>query len=208
VLDAGGARVRLSSAELRGGGAIGDEPQAIETANNLVTEKTGGSPEPDQTKLTGGGDLGIRGILPGIVEFAEDTLEIDTDHQDIKLHYRLRSPSGRDITRVEVLIDGKIYEIEVAEDGILQEKKLKGAAEIAVNLTDCPAAVQRTLNREANGAKIDKVDKDTTHGRPVYEIDVNIDGRNYEILVAEDGLLLSKELDKGGELAKAARAPE
>jgi len=104
----------------------------------------------------------------------------------------------------DVLIDGKIYEIEVAEDGILQEKKLQEAVEIAVNFAECPAAVQKTLNREANGAKIDKVDKDTTHGRPVYEIDVKIDGRTYEILVAENGLLLSKELDKDGKLAKAA----
>jgi len=104
----------------------------------------------------------------------------------------------------DVVIDGKTYEIEVAEDGILQEKKLKDAVEITVNFSECPAAVQKTLNREANGVKIDKVHKDTTHGRPVYEIDVKIDGRTYEILVAEDGLLLSKELDKVGGSAKAA----
>lgn len=96
----------------------------------------------------------------------------------------------------EVAIDGKIYEITVAADGILQQKTLKEDDETEVQLSDCPKPVQKTLNREANGAKIDKVDKETRYGTPVYEIDVTIDGRNYEILVAEDGMLLSKALDE------------
>ncbi len=96
----------------------------------------------------------------------------------------------------EVKIDGRIYEIEVGADGILQEKKLKEAAEVAVKLLDCPAAVQMTLKREALGAAIDKVDKESRDGKPVYEADVKIDGKNYEILVAEDGMLISKALDE------------
>ncbi|MBI3674097.1 MAG: caspase family protein, partial [Rhizobiales bacterium] len=85
-----------------------DEASAIETANNLVSEKlqeagqSSSASEPPKE-----GDTGIRGLLPGIVEFAEDSLVIETDKSDIVLHYRLRSPSGRPITRVEVLIDGR-----------------------------------------------------------------------------------------------------
>ncbi|HUR43908.1 MAG TPA: caspase family protein [Aestuariivirga sp.] len=81
-----------------------DETVAIDTANNLAGQKThdtGEAPSGDGT------EKGIRGILPGIVEFAEDTLEIETEKPDIQLHYRLRSPSGREITRVEILIDGR-----------------------------------------------------------------------------------------------------
>jgi uncharacterized membrane protein YkoI len=103
---------------------------------------------------------------------------------------------GKTTYEALVQIDGKMYEIEVAQDGILQEKKLKEDQEVQIKFSDCPAAVQKTLKREANGAKIEKVDLETAHGKPVYEVDVKIDGRNYEILVAEDGLLLSKALDE------------
>ena len=62
-----------------------------------------------------------------------------------------------------------------------------------------PAAVQKTFKREANGADIDVVDKETNDGKAVYEVDVKIDGKNYEIRVAEDGILISKALDEEGE---------
>ena len=81
-----------------------DEAAAIETANNLNNSKSLDTDSPAQPPA---GDNGIRGILPGIVEFAENSLEVETDQPDVKLHYRLRSPSGRPITRVEVLIDGR-----------------------------------------------------------------------------------------------------
>ena len=42
---------------------------------------------------------------------------------------------------------------------------------------------------------IDTLDKDSEHGKTVYEADVMMDGKNYEIKVAEDGTLLSKKLD-------------
>ncbi|MFT3986770.1 caspase family protein [Aestuariivirga sp.] len=91
---------------------IRDEKTAIEAANNIAGQKIAVEPAPDKTTPTEAddnklGERGIRDILPGIVEFAEDSLEIDTDRPDITLHYRLRSPSGRPITRVEVLIDGR-----------------------------------------------------------------------------------------------------
>ncbi|MBC8037063.1 MAG: caspase family protein [Rhizobiales bacterium] len=78
-----------------------DEAVAIETANNLGGQKTQGTGEVPS------GTEGIRGILPGIVEFAEDVLELETDKPDIQLRYRVRSPSGRPITRIEILIDGR-----------------------------------------------------------------------------------------------------
>ncbi len=80
-----------------------DETAAIETANNIVAQqiqKAGAGEEPVP-------ETGVRDILPAVVEFAEDTLEIETDKPDVQLRYRLRSPSGREITRVEVLIDGR-----------------------------------------------------------------------------------------------------
>ena len=113
---------------------------------------------------------------------------------------------GKTFYEADVTIDGKDYEIAVAEDGTLLEKALEDEEDddeegdtVEVELADCPKAVQKTLKREANGASIDAVDKGTKDGKAVFEVDVKIDGKNYEIRVAEDGILISKALDEEDE---------
>ncbi len=113
---------------------------------------------------------------------------------------------GETIYEAGVTIDGKEYEIVVAEDGTLLQKALEdeedkrdGAEKVGVKLSDCPAAVQETLKREANGTDFDAVDKETKDGKVVYEADVKIDGKTYEIRVAEDGILISKVLNEENE---------
>jgi uncharacterized membrane protein YkoI len=112
---------------------------------------------------------------------------------------------GKTIYEADVTIDGKKYDITVAEDGTLLEKALeededaddgKKGEEVEVKRSDCPVAVQKTLKREANGASIDAVGKETKDGKIIFEVDVKIDGKNYEIRVAEDGILISKVLDE------------
>lgn len=114
----------------------------------------------------------------------------------------LESEDGRVVFEADVKIDGKNYEILVAPNGALIAKKLdedEEENEVEMKLADCPAAVQKTLKREADGATIDKVDKMSKEGRNLYEINVKIDGRNYEVIVTEEGLLLSKGLDEEDE---------
>ena len=83
------------------------------------------------------------------------------------------------------------------------------AGEIQVKFTDLPAAVQATINRESNNASIDTVDKEPHNGHPVFEADSKLDGKNYEIKVAEDGTLVSKKLDmEAGEKKWVARIGE
>ncbi len=112
---------------------------------------------------------------------------------------------GMTIYEVDVKIDGKNYEVTVAEDGTLLEKSLdedgeeEEVDEVKIKLSDCPVAVQKTLKREAGGAKIDAVDKESVDGETAFEVDVNIGGRNYEIKVAPDGTLISKALDEEDE---------
>jgi hypothetical protein len=67
--------------------------------------------------------------------------------------------------------------------------------EVKVKFDDCPAAVKATLTKEAGGATIATVDKETDDGKTIYEADVKIDGQNYEIKVSEDGKLVSKKVD-------------
>ena len=74
-----------------------------------------------------------------------------------------------------------------------------GEKEVKVRLEDCPKAVQKTLKRESQGGKIEEIVKETEDGKVVYEAEVEIDGKEYEIEVAEDGTLLSKVLEDDDE---------
>src|ERR1700676_2474473 len=68
--------------------------------------------------------------------------------------------------------------------------------EVKVKFSELPEPVQKTLMEQADGAKIDSVDRQTKKdGTTVYEADAMINGKNYEILVAPDGKLIDKKLD-------------
>jgi len=79
------------------------------------------------------------------------------------------------------------------------EKEGKEENEVTVKFDQLPQVVQTTFKEEARGATITEVDKETEEGEIVYEADVEIKGKNYEIKVAEDGTLISKVLDKEDE---------
>jgi hypothetical protein len=110
---------------------------------------------------------------------------------------------GETTYEADAKIDGAAYEITVAEDGTLLEKSLDGADddeekeadEVEVKLADCPAAVQKTLKREAGEAAVDSAFKENEGKKTCFEFDVKIDGKPYEIKIAEDGKLISKVLD-------------
>ena len=76
------------------------------------------------------------------------------------------------------------------------EKEEEGD-EVKMKFTDVPPAVQKTLTEQAMGQKIDTVDKEMSKGKVVYETDVKMNGKEWEIRVAEDGQLISKKEEKG-----------
>jgi hypothetical protein len=76
-----------------------------------------------------------------------------------------------------------------------EEKEEKEGNETKVQFSQVPQAVQTTLKEESHGATITTVDKESDEGKTIYEADVDIKGKNYEIKVAEDGTLISKKLD-------------
>ena len=80
-----------------------------------------------------------------------------------------------------------------------EDKEKEEGKEEKVKIDQVPAAARKTLEAEAKGAKIDEVDKEEDDGKVIYEVDVKLDGHNYEIKVAPDGLLICKKLDEGGE---------
>jgi hypothetical protein len=67
--------------------------------------------------------------------------------------------------------------------------------EVKVSFKEAPSAVRKTLKREAGGAGIETVDKEQKDGKTVYEADAKIEGQNFEIVVGEDGTLISKKPD-------------
>lgn len=71
------------------------------------------------------------------------------------------------------------------------------AKEEKVKLSDCPAAVQKTIKEQAEGGKILEIEKETKKdGSVVYEAEIKkSDGKKIEIEVAEDGKLLDTEVE-------------
>jgi uncharacterized membrane protein YkoI len=115
---------------------------------------------------------------------------------------------GQTIYEAEVIIDGQEVEIEVAADGTLLSKGIEDDEdegddddhdededEEEVSLDEVPEAVKATILREAAGAEIKELERETEDGQTVYEAEAIIDGQEVEIKVAADGTLLSKEVE-------------
>ncbi len=64
-----------------------------------------------------------------------------------------------------------------------------------VSIDQVPAAVKATILKEAEGGRIKEVERETKHGRTIYEAEIIIDGKEVEIKVALDGTLLKKEAE-------------
>lgn len=79
--------------------------------------------------------------------------------------------------------------------------------ELRISFSDCPAVVQKTLKREAFTAEFKGVYKEGEDEETVYEVDVVIDGKKYEIRVADDGTLLEKEWEEEDEMMLFSDCP-
>ena len=77
--------------------------------------------------------------------------------------------------------------VSASDKGKSKEEKVK--------LSDCPAAVQKTIKDSANGGEVLEVEKETNKdGAVVYEAEVKkASGKKVEITVAEDGKLIDVE---------------
>lgn len=64
-----------------------------------------------------------------------------------------------------------------------------------VELAEVPDPARDTIEREVADGQILKVERGRDDGRVTYEVYFQQDGQRYELLVAEDGTLLKRELD-------------
>ena len=67
--------------------------------------------------------------------------------------------------------------------------------EMLMRLSDLPQSVQNTLITEASGGNVEEIEKTRKNGKVIYEAEVVIDGMEYEIEIASDGRLLSREIE-------------
>lgn len=75
-------------------------------------------------------------------------------------------------------------------------KDAKESNETPVAMTDLPAAVKVTLDKETAGGKVMEVEKEVKDGKTVYSADAEVGGKYWDITVAEDGTLISKTEEK------------
>lgn len=68
--------------------------------------------------------------------------------------------------------------------------------EQAVTAEQLPPMVAAALNREAAGGKVLEIEKEMKHGKTVYSADVEKDGKTWDIAFAEDGTVISREIEK------------
>lgn len=85
--------------------------------------------------------------------------------------------------------------LSLAGCAMMHHEKEDEGNETKVKFDQLPAAVKQTFQKESNNAAIAEVDQETEAGKTEYEADVILDGKNWEIKVAQDGGLISKKLD-------------
>jgi uncharacterized membrane protein YkoI len=83
---------------------------------------------------------------------------------------------GRTVYEVEFRAKGNNPQIHVAENGALvpEEDSRRGAKELfrGTQLSDTPAAVQATIQREASGRPINDIDVERRTGQVTYEVEI------------------------------------
>jgi hypothetical protein len=119
----------------------------------------------------------------------------ESEAKGVKLDKVTKEKNADDETLfwADVSIGGKMYAIGVLEDGTLTEMNLAVDDE-ELPFERCPALVQATMRHEAFGQKVGSVGKDMKYGVSIYETVVPYRGHSYQIVVAEDGMLVEKVL--------------
>ena len=125
-----------------------------------------------------------RSALPAAVA---KTVEAETKGATVK-GYSTERENGKKVYEAETLLHGRTRDIQVAEDGTLNE------IEEEVALDTLPSGVQQALMAKAAGAKITKVESLTKGGKLVaFEAATLRGNKKGEVQVGPDGAPLTHE---------------
>lgn len=125
---------------------------------------------------------------------AEVQATIDKEKAEGKVHHFKRVNESDGTTYVVgLLIDGAHYALFLDGGGRVMRKELDEVQPDGepATLGTIPAAVKKTLLREARGAEIKEID--VTEAKKTYSVEVTTDGRKFRIEVDAAGKLLRKE---------------
>ena len=80
----------------------------------------------------------------------------------------------------------------------------KGQGTEKTSLSEVPASVRSTFEKEANGGQIEELRRDTRNGKTVFNGEVVKDGKGTDLCVGSDGKIIdkSKAHDEAGEHEK------
>jgi len=137
---------------------------------------------------------------PGIVKFAtapaavQKTFKEEARGANIELLGKAKNDQGA-FYKATLIFGTASYEVAVAETGLLLEKILQ-VVSAEVSLDDCPAPVKKTLGEEAKGAKVEAIEKLSEGKRDHFVCDVVSPKNRYQIVIMDDGTLISKVVDQ------------
>jgi len=123
--------------------------------------------------------------------------------------------NGKTVYEVEFAQAGRNAQIHIAEDGtvVKDEQTRTGTGTglfgrfMGTQLEETPLPVQETIKREAQGRKIADIDKEMRTGEPVYEVEIQQPGQNFELHVAQNGSIL-RDSRKPDAFGAPARQPQ
>lgn len=125
---------------------------------------------------------------------AEVQTSIDKEKGDGKVHdfKRVNESDGTSYV-IGLVIDGTHYSLQLDAGGRVMRKELDEVQPEGqpVTLDTLPAAVKKTLLREARGAEFKEID--VTEAKKTYAVEVAYEGRKFRIEVDAAGKLVRKE---------------
>jgi hypothetical protein len=77
-----------------------------------------------------------------------------------------------------------------------------------LTMTQVPAPVKATIDKESAGGKVDEIEKETEHGRTFYEAEIVKNGKTSYIHVSDDGKVLKRETVAAERKAEGAEKEE
>jgi uncharacterized membrane protein YkoI len=117
----------------------------------------------------------------------------------VRLH-KLQKPETT--YEAELVTDGNEIEIEIAADGTILEQKAKDHddddeddEDEELSIDKVPAAVKATILKESQGGTVKEIERETKDAKTTYEAEVIIGEKEYELEIAADGTLISKEAE-------------
>ncbi len=106
-----------------------DEAAAIVAANVIAKRKNDGA-------------LSIKD-LPPVIEVIADAQGLEADETNLELRYRLRAPSGREVTKIEVRVDGQLSDVIAARGVSTVDDAVDGSVPLIVRIPsrDCEVSL-------------------------------------------------------------------